>query len=49
MFSYYWAIATMVTVGYGDITPENVIEALSCTLIMFVSCGVFAFSLNKVG
>ena len=40
---------TMVTVGYGDITPTNNKELLVCIVSMFVSCGVFAFSVNSIG
>lgn len=40
---------TMVTVGYGDITPQNDLEMFSANLTMFVACGVFAFSVNSIG
>ena len=40
---------TMVTVGYGDITPVNNNEVLCANIVMFVACGVFAFSMNSIG
>ena len=40
---------TMVTVGYGDITPKNNKELICANITMFLACGVFAFSLNYIG
>ncbi|CAD8108695.1 unnamed protein product [Paramecium primaurelia] len=47
--SFYWSVVTMVTVGYGDITPQNYLEMILCIIIMFLSCGVYAYSLNTIG
>ena len=47
--SLYFAVYTMVTVGYGDICPGNVIERAICIVLIILSCGVFAYSLNKFG
>jgi uncharacterized membrane protein YvlD (DUF360 family) len=40
---------TMVTVGYGDVSPQNDLEVLFATSTMFVTCGVFAFAINAIG
>jgi len=40
--SFYFSITTIVTVGYGDITPLNATEKIfACFLMIF---GVIAFS-----
>jgi len=36
----------MVTVGYGDISAYSETEKIVCIFIIFVGCGVFAYSLN---
>ena len=47
--AFYFSAVTMVTVGYGDILPNNPYEmTVSCITIM-LSCGVFAYSINKIG
>jgi hypothetical protein len=39
----------MITLGYGDIVPINTIERGFIVILTMFSCGVFAFSLNRVG
>jgi len=39
----------MITVGYGDITPVNMQERLFVIIVMLISCGVFAYSINSIG
>ncbi|EAR88405.2 cation channel family protein (macronuclear) [Tetrahymena thermophila SB210] len=49
VYSIYWSITTMTTVGYGDIAATNYIEALYISVAMlFFSC-VFAYSINNIG
>ncbi|EAR99319.2 cyclic nucleotide-binding domain protein (macronuclear) [Tetrahymena thermophila SB210] len=47
--AYYFTTVTMITVGYGDITPVNSIEYLLSILTMLIACGMFGYSLNSIG
>lgn len=38
----------MTTVGYGDIVPINDIELIACILIVLLSSGIFAYTLNTI-
>lgn len=38
----------MASVGYGDVTPKNIDEVWVATISMFISCIVFAFSINAI-
>ncbi|CAD8194399.1 unnamed protein product [Paramecium octaurelia] len=48
-YAIYWAVQTMITVGYGDLTPQNQAERICANFSMFLACGVFAFSFNSIG
>jgi hypothetical protein len=39
----------MVTVGYGDLTPNNYSEALIVTLIQVVGTAIFGYMINVIG
>lgn len=40
--SVYWALATMTTVGYGDITPHTTAGKIIACVVMLVGIGFFA-------
>ena len=40
--SIYWAIVTLTTVGYGDITPITPFGQFLATIIMVMGFGVIA-------
>ena len=40
--SIYWAIVTMTTVGYGDISPQTPLGQLIASMVMIVGYAVIA-------
>lgn len=40
--SIYWAIVTITTVGYGDISPQTPLGKLVASIIMFIGYGIIA-------
>jgi len=47
--SLYFAIMTMITVGYGDIVPVTMSERIVSIIAMLSGCGMFAYSMNSIG
>lgn len=43
--SFYFTVATITTVGYGDISGNNTTERVICALLMIM--GVIFFSINS--
>lgn len=40
--SMYWAVVTMTTVGYGDMTPGTPLGQFIAVILMFLGYGIFA-------
>ncbi|KAL4463931.1 hypothetical protein ABPG74_005868 [Tetrahymena malaccensis] len=49
IYSYYFSTVTMITVGYGDISPHTVAEKILSIINMMIACGQFAYSVNSIG
>ena len=47
--SFYWALVTIMTVGYGDITPQNTEEKTYCVFTILFGCLMFPYSINCIG
>jgi hypothetical protein len=39
--SLYFSVVTMITIGFGDITPTNSLEKLFSIFVMLISSGMF--------
>jgi hypothetical protein len=38
-----------MTVGYGDLTPQNYYEYFVACIVVIVGCGINAYCINKIG
>ena len=48
LYALYWSITTMLTVGYGDLTPQTEAETIYNIVAMLFGCAVFAYSLGTI-
>ena len=46
--SFYWAMTTLSTVGYGDITAETSLERIIAILWMFISVLYLSFVVGNL-
>ena len=46
--SLYWAVTTMSTIGYGDISPGTVPERIMGMFLMSAGCAFFAWITGKI-
>lgn len=49
IYAFYFTTVTMATVGYGDFTPKSIIEVVICIVFIIMTCGCFAYYINKIG
>ncbi|KRL07877.1 hypothetical protein FC92_GL001448 [Liquorilactobacillus hordei DSM 19519] len=46
--SFWWAIATATTVGYGDISPHTAVGKFAAVLLMFVGIGFIGMLTSSI-
>lgn len=44
----YWAVATLTTIGYGDLTPANYFEVIFVSIMMLVGTAVLSYNLSEI-
>ena len=49
LYAVYWALTTLTTVGYGDITPTNDVERVYSLFALLLGALVFGYMLSSIG
>ena len=48
-YALYWGATIITTVGFGDITVANPLEAIFVSIVMMIGCLVISYSISQVG
>jgi voltage-gated potassium channel len=46
--SFYWALTTLTTIGYGDITPKDNIGMIFTCFVMIIGVGMYGFVIGNI-
>mmetsp|Transcript_11920 Transcript_11920/g.22855 ORF Transcript_11920/g.22855 Transcript_11920/m.22855 type:complete len:687 (+) Transcript_11920:2060-4120(+) len=46
--AFYWALTTLATVGYGDITAVNSGERIMCSLVMLIGIFLYSYVISSI-
>ena len=48
MTSFYFTVTTIMTVGYGDITPDSVSEKIITVMLMLIGVVLFSYATGSI-
>jgi voltage-gated potassium channel Kch len=48
LYAYYWAVTTLTTVGYGDISGGTTSERILCMVWMMVGVAFYSFTVGSI-
>ncbi|GAX74589.1 hypothetical protein CEUSTIGMA_g2037.t1 [Chlamydomonas eustigma] len=48
LYSLYWAVVTMATIGYGDIVPLGIYEKVVAMVVILAGATMFAFLMGTI-
>ena len=46
--SFYWAVMTLTTIGYGDVSAGNYVEQICASVIMLMGGGAYAYVVGGI-
>ena len=49
IYSLYFTLSTMLTVGYGDISPVNIDEIMVILMVQLVGIILYGYIVNEIG
>ena len=49
IYSLYYVVVVMNTIGFGDIVPQNNWERIFCIFFIYFGCSIFAYIINSIG
>jgi hypothetical protein len=49
LYSLYFCATTILTIGYGDITPKNKLEIVIVIITQFFGVIIFGYFINEIG
>ena len=48
IYSLYWALQTLTTVGYGDVPARNIYEKMFALVWMIIGVGFYSFTIGNL-